>query len=218
MPALSSAVRPDEGFRARAQAHAAVVAELRERHARIIAGGGERLQARHRERGKIPVRERIDRLVDPLSPFLELSPLAAWGLYGNEVPAAGIVTGIGVVAGVPCMIIANDATVKGGSFFAETVKKHLRAQEIASDHLPCRCLPGGLRRRVPARAGPRVPRPRPLRRHLLQPVPHVGGRAAAARRGLRRLHRGRRVHPRARDEVVMVRGHRHASTWAARRS
>ncbi len=138
MPTLTTAIRPDDGFRARAQAYAAVVAQLRERHAQVIAGGGERLRARHRERGKIPVRERIERLVDPLSPFLELSPLAAWELYGNEVPAAGIVTGIGMVAGVPCMLIANDATVKGGSFFAETVRKHLRAQEIAfENHLPC---------------------------------------------------------------------------------
>ena len=84
------------------------------------------------------MRERIDHLVDPLSPFLELSPLAAWDIYDNEVPSAGVVTGVGVIARTPCMIIANDATVKGGSFFHETVKKHLRAQEIAfENHLPC---------------------------------------------------------------------------------
>ena len=94
--------------------------------------------SRHRERGKIPVRDRVDLLLDIASPFLELSPLAAYGLYGGEVPAAGIVTGIGLVAATPCMIVANDATVKGGSFFAETVRKHLRAQEIAEQHrLPC---------------------------------------------------------------------------------
>ncbi|MBR1087630.1 methylcrotonoyl-CoA carboxylase [Bradyrhizobium manausense] len=111
---------------------------LRDRHGRVLAGGGEKLRARHIERGKIPVRERIDHLVDPLSPFLELSALAAWDQYGNEVPSAGIVTGIGIVTGLPCMIIANDATVKGGSFFHETVKKHLRAQEIAeANKLPC---------------------------------------------------------------------------------
>ncbi len=104
----------------------------------MAEGGGERLRRRHMARGKIPVRQRIDHLVDPLSPFLELSPLAAWGLYGGEVPVAGIVTGIGVICDTPCMIIANDATVKGGSFFHETVKKHLRAQEIAFDNrLPC---------------------------------------------------------------------------------
>ena len=111
---------------------------LRERHRTAIAGGGEALQKRHRERGKLLVRERIDLVIDPFSPFLELSTLAAWGMYGNEAPGAGIVTGIGTVHGVPCMFIANDATVKGGTFFPESVKKHFRAQEIAAENrLPC---------------------------------------------------------------------------------
>jgi 3-methylcrotonyl-CoA carboxylase beta subunit len=115
-----------------------LLATLRERQAHALRGGGEAMCRRHHERGKILVRDRIDLLIDPLSPFLELSPLAAWGLYDNEVPSAGIVTGIGVIAGVRCMIIANDATVKGGSFFHETVKKHVRAQEIAwENRLPC---------------------------------------------------------------------------------
>ncbi|RDJ22298.1 methylcrotonoyl-CoA carboxylase [Bosea caraganae] len=115
-----------------------MLATLRERHALVANGGGERMRERHESRGKIMVRERIDLLLDPQTPFLELSPLAAWGLYGNEVPGAGIVTGIGIVSGRACMLIANDATVKGGSFFAETVRKHLRAQEIAEEHrLPC---------------------------------------------------------------------------------
>ncbi|WP_420468178.1 acyl-CoA carboxylase subunit beta [Panacagrimonas sp.] len=114
--------------------HDGLLQTLRERHARVLRGGGEALARRHRERGKLLARERIDLLLDPLSPFLELSPLAAWGLYDNEVPAAGIVTGIGHVRGVACMLIANDATVKGGSFFPETVKKHVRAQEIAEQH------------------------------------------------------------------------------------
>lgn len=114
------------------------LALLRERMRWAVAGGGERLHARHRERGKISVRERIDLLLDPGSPFLELSPLACWGLHGGEVPAAGIVTGIGRVSGVYCMVIANDATVKGGSFFPETTRKHVRAQEIAwENRLPC---------------------------------------------------------------------------------
>jgi len=118
-----------------------LLAVLRERQALASQGGGEAMTRRHRERGKIPVRERIEMLLDPLSPFLELSPLAAWGLYNNEVPAAGIVTGIGVIEGVACMIIANDATVKGGSFFHETVKKHVRAQDIAwENRLPCSYL------------------------------------------------------------------------------
>ncbi|KFC75410.1 Acetyl-CoA carboxylase, carboxyltransferase component (Subunits alpha and beta) [Bosea sp. LC85] len=115
-----------------------MLATLRARHALVANGGGAGMRERHETRGKIMVRERIDLLLDAQTPFLELSPLAAWGLYGNEVPGAGIVTGIGVVSGRACMLIANDATVKGGSFFAETVRKHLRAQEIAEEHrLPC---------------------------------------------------------------------------------
>ena len=138
MPVLQTRSRPGPEFDRNAAAYADVLEQLRDRHRQILRGGGEKLRARHIERGKIPVRQRIDTLVDPLSPFLELSPLAAWELYNNEVPSAGIVTGIGIVSGVPCMIIANDATVKGGSFFHETVKKHLRAQEIAFENkLPC---------------------------------------------------------------------------------
>src|SRR5271154_4186048 len=138
MPVLESRVRRGPAFDRNRSAYAGLVETLRERHREVLEGGGDKLQRRHRERGKIPVRERIDHLIDPLSPFLELSPLAAWDLYGNEVPSAGVVTGIGMVSGLPCAIIANDATVKGGSFFPETVKKHLRAQEIAfENHLPC---------------------------------------------------------------------------------
>ena len=138
MPTIKSRIQPDVVFTENASAFGRLVDDLRGRHRRALEGGGAKLRARHVERGKIPVRERIDLLLDPFSPFLELSPLAAWGLYGNEVPSAGIVTGIGIVAGVPCMVIANDATVKGGSFFHETVKKHLRAQEIAGENkLPC---------------------------------------------------------------------------------
>ncbi|WP_342643360.1 acyl-CoA carboxylase subunit beta [Rhodoligotrophos ferricapiens] len=138
MPVLESSAQLGPKFEANDRAYAELLETLRDRHRHVLKGGGERLRQRHIERNKIPVRERIDHLLDPLSPFLELSPLAAWGLYGNEVPCAGIVTGIGMVAGVACMIIANDATVKGGSFFHETVKKHLRAQEIAfENHLPC---------------------------------------------------------------------------------
>ncbi len=118
--------------------HSVEIELLRERLARVATGGRDKHIQRHRERGKWLVRERIDFLVDDGSAFLELSPLAAWGQYGNEVAAAGIVTGIGIVAGQPCMFIANDATVKGGSFFHETVKKHRRAQEIAWRlRLPC---------------------------------------------------------------------------------
>ncbi|HNT37886.1 MAG TPA: carboxyl transferase domain-containing protein [Rubrivivax sp.] len=115
-----------------------LLATLRERMRWAQAGGGEKLHARHKARGKIAVRERIELLLDAGSPFLELSPLACYGMHAGEVPAAGIVTGIGRVAGVNCMLIANDATVKGGSFFPETTRKHVRAQEIAwENRLPC---------------------------------------------------------------------------------
>ena len=127
-----------ERFRSNLAHYDAARQTLRAALSHSLAGGGPAHVARHHARGKLLVRDRIDRLVDPLTPFLELSPLAAWGLYGNEVPAAGIVTGIGIIHGLPCMLIANDATVKGGSFFHETVKKHLRAQEIARENrLPC---------------------------------------------------------------------------------
>src|SRR5579884_483927 len=116
----------------------ALVAELRERTAQVARGGGEQAMERHRSRGKLPVRERIDRLLDPGTAFLELNALAAWDLYGGEAPSAGIVTGIGVVEGRECAIVANDATVKGGSYFPLTAKKHLRLQEVAEQNrLPC---------------------------------------------------------------------------------
>ena len=104
----------------------------------LVQGGGERYLQRHREQGKLPVRERINRLLDPGSPFLELSPLAAWDMYDNEAPGAGLVTGIGRVSGREVLIVANDATVKGGTYYPITVKKHLRAQQIALENrLPC---------------------------------------------------------------------------------
>ncbi|OZB16029.1 MAG: methylcrotonoyl-CoA carboxylase [Hyphomonas sp. 34-62-18] len=120
------------------QAQSARVETLRARFAEATSGGRLDMVERHRKRGKLLVRERIDLLVDPGTAFLELSSLAAYGQYGGEVPGAGIVTGIGIVHGLPCMIIANDATVKGGSFYHETVQKHIRAQEIAAEtRLPC---------------------------------------------------------------------------------
>ncbi|TMB57409.1 MAG: methylcrotonoyl-CoA carboxylase [Chloroflexi bacterium] len=142
MALLSSAIDPaSDAFATNAAAMRALVTELRERTMRISgrgAAGDERSIARHRERGKLPVRERIERLIDPGSAFLELSALAAAGLYEDEAPGAGIVTGIGLVEGVECLVVANDATVKGGTYFPMTVKKHLRAQEIAFENrLPC---------------------------------------------------------------------------------
>ncbi|HEY5258299.1 MAG TPA: carboxyl transferase domain-containing protein [Candidatus Baltobacteraceae bacterium] len=115
-----------------------LVGELRDRLAAVRAGGGVDATAKHRKRGKLPARERVERLVDPGSDFLELSALAANGMYDDDSPAAGIVTGIGTVEGQQCVIVANDATVKGGTYYPMTVKKHLRAQEIAQqNHLPC---------------------------------------------------------------------------------
>jgi acetyl-CoA carboxylase carboxyltransferase component len=136
---LETHVSPDSGlFRTNAERMAGLVADLRERTARVREGGGPRYLERHRQQGKLPVRERIDRLLDPGSPFLELSPLAAWDLYDNEAPSAGIVTGIGRVSGRDVLIVANDATVKGGTYYPTTVKKHIRAQQVALDNrLPC---------------------------------------------------------------------------------
>jgi 3-methylcrotonyl-CoA carboxylase beta subunit len=127
-----------DGFRANAAAMEGSVAEIAEAASKVLEGGGEKARTRHLSRGKLLPRERIDRLLDPGSPFLELSQLAAWGLHGGEVPAAGIIIGIGRVSGIECMIVCNDATVKGGTYYPETVKKHLRAQEVAEqNHLPC---------------------------------------------------------------------------------
>jgi acetyl-CoA carboxylase carboxyltransferase component len=115
-----------------------LIDQLSERIQLVQQGGGEGAIARHRKRNKLLARERIQLLCDPNTPFLELSPLAAWDMYDNEAPAAGIVTGIGLVEGQECMIVANDATIKGGTYYPMTVKKHLRAQEIAEqNHLPC---------------------------------------------------------------------------------
>jgi acetyl-CoA carboxylase carboxyltransferase component len=135
---FTSQAQRDDTFCVRHARMTQLVEELRERTAQVAAGGGEKALARHRERGKLTARERVDRLIDPDSAFLELNALAAWDLYDGQAPGAGIVTGIGVVEGRQCVIVANDATVKGGTYFPLTVKKHLRAQEVAlQNHLPC---------------------------------------------------------------------------------
>src|SRR5580704_3807448 len=127
-----------EEFGRRRERMEGLVAELRERSALVAAGGSAAAMERHRGRGKLAARERVDRLCDPGTAFLELGALAAWEMYGGEAPSAGIVTGIGVVEWRQCMIFANDATVKGGSYLPLTVKKHLRAQEVAEQNrLPC---------------------------------------------------------------------------------
>ncbi len=139
MAALQSAIDTRSAeFQANAEAMHALVADLRATSAAIAEGGGEAARARHLGRGKLLVRDRIAALLDPLSPFLEIGPLAAHGMYGGEVPAAGLIAGIGRICGRECMVVANDATVKGGTYYPVTVKKHLRAQEIALENrLPC---------------------------------------------------------------------------------
>ncbi|RPH43621.1 MAG: methylcrotonoyl-CoA carboxylase [Burkholderiales bacterium] len=130
-------VRSDE-FKANTRAMAALVEDLRAKLALAAAGGGDVARARHVSRGKLLPRDRVDGLLDPGTPFLELSPLAAHEMYGGDAPCAGIITGIGRVAGIECLIVCNDATVKGGTYYPVTVKKHLRAQEIARENrLPC---------------------------------------------------------------------------------
>jgi acetyl-CoA carboxylase carboxyltransferase component len=139
MEILESQLNPqDEQFQQNFAYNQALVEELKTRLAQVRQGGGEQAWQRHVERGKLFVRDRVDRLLDPGSPFLELSPLAAWEMYDGDAPAAGIVTGIGRVSGRECMLVANDATVKGGTYYPMTVKKHLRAQQIALENrLPC---------------------------------------------------------------------------------
>lgn len=139
MEPLDSLINPQSPeFKANAAHNQALAAQLRARLAQVRAGGDDRAQQRHADQGKLFVRTRIDRLLDPGSPFLEVAPLAAWGLYDDDAPGAGIITGIGRVSGRECMIVANDATVKGGTYYPMTVKKHLRAQQIALENrLPC---------------------------------------------------------------------------------
>ncbi|PJF27656.1 MAG: methylcrotonoyl-CoA carboxylase, partial [Phototrophicales bacterium] len=136
---IASHIDPNsDSFRRNSAHNRALAAELHERLALVRQGGGAKYQARQREQGKMFVRDRIDALIDPGSPFLEIAPLAAWDVYDNSAPGAGIVTGIGRVSGTECMIVANDATVKGGAYHPLTVKKHLRAQQIALENrLPC---------------------------------------------------------------------------------
>ena len=138
MAVLGSQVESSDAFDERRLRMEALVSELRERSGLVARGGGEKALEKHRSRGKLTARERVDRLLDPDTAFLELSTLAAWDVYEGQAPGAGIVTGIGTIEGRECVVVANDATVKGGTYFPLTVKKHLRAQEIAEQNrLPC---------------------------------------------------------------------------------
>ena len=139
MSAIRSRVNSnDAGFKENHAHMRGLVDRLRDDVHTVTLGGGERSRQRHVARGKLLTRDRVNLLLDPGSPFLELSQLAAHGMYGGEVPSAGVVTGVGRVSGRECLIVANDATVKGGTYYPLTVKKHLRAQEIAQENrLPC---------------------------------------------------------------------------------
>ena len=139
MPQIKSKANPNsEAFHSNVEAMKSLVSHLQETVAKIAQGGGEKSQQRHLARGKLLPRDRVKQLLDPGSPFLEICQLAAHEVYGEDVPAAGVICGIGRVSGQECMIVANDATVKGGSYYPLSVKKHLRAQTIAEENnLPC---------------------------------------------------------------------------------
>ncbi|MBR0741130.1 methylcrotonoyl-CoA carboxylase [Bradyrhizobium liaoningense] len=138
MPLHSSIDPSSSDFTRNSEAMRSLVADLREKLSQVAGGGGEASRNRHTARGKMLARQRVDLLVDPGTSFLELSPLAAYGLYGGDVHAASVVTGVGRIAGRECVIVANDATIKGGTYYPMTVKKHLRAQDIArQNNLPC---------------------------------------------------------------------------------
>src|SRR5258705_2173881 len=138
MPLHSTTDPTSSEFARNAEAMRALVAELREKLDQVAGGGGKASRARHTSRGKMLARQRVDLLIDPGTAFLELSPLAAYGLYGGDVHSASIITGVGRIAGRECVVVANDATIKGGTYYPLTVKKHLRAQDIArQNNLPC---------------------------------------------------------------------------------
>ncbi|MDC7691571.1 carboxyl transferase domain-containing protein [Vogesella indigofera] len=139
MPIIESKLSPRAAdFQANADKMRALVADLKDKVAKAALGGGDKARDKHVARGKLLPRERINLLLDPGSPFLELSQLAAYGMYGDDAPGASVITGVGRISGIECLVIANDATVKGGTYYPMTVKKHLRAQEIARENrLPC---------------------------------------------------------------------------------
>jgi 3-methylcrotonyl-CoA carboxylase beta subunit len=139
MPILETKLNPRSAeFQANAEAMRAQVEDLKVQLAQAAQGGGEAARAKHVKRGKLLPRERVQMLLDPGTPFLELAPLAAHGMYHGDAPCAGLIAGIGRVSGVDCLIVCNDATVKGGTYYPMTVKKHLRAQEVAmQNQLPC---------------------------------------------------------------------------------
>ena len=182
-----------DSFRQNAAQMEAVVADLRAQVARANLGGDEAARAKHAARGKLLPRERLERLLDPGAPFLELVSSRPTDMYDDEVPAAGIITGIGRVSGRECVVVANDATVKGGTYYPMTVKKHLRAQEIArQNRLPCIYLVDSGGANLPHQDEV-FPDRDAFRPHLLQPGHHVGRGHSADRGGDGLVHRGRRL-------------------------
>ena len=139
MPIIESRINPrSQDYTDNARAMQAQLDDLAQQLTQTALGGSEASRAKHVARGKLLPRDRVEQLIDPGSPFLELSPMAAHGMYDGDAPGAGVITGIGRIAGTECVIVCNDATVKGGTYYPMTVKKHLRAQEIAAqNHLPC---------------------------------------------------------------------------------
>ena len=171
----------------------ALVADLKQKLQVVSGGGGETARNRHTARGKMLARQRVDLLVDPGTAFLELSPLAAYGLYGGDVHSASIVTGVGRVAGRECVIVANDATIKGGTYYPLTVKKHLRAQDIArQNRLPCIYMVDSGGAFLPQQEEI-FPDERQFRPHLLQPGADVVARHPADRHRHGIVHRRRRL-------------------------
>ncbi|MGN6471776.1 MAG: carboxyl transferase domain-containing protein, partial [Rhizobiaceae bacterium] len=139
MPALASSISPSsDAFKANAAKMRELVADIAEKAATVEQGGPEEARERHVSRGKLLPRERLAELLDFGSPFLEIGQFAAWNMYGEDIPSAGMIAGIGRIEGTECVVVVNDATVKGGTYYPMTVKKHLRAQEIAAqNNLPC---------------------------------------------------------------------------------
>ncbi len=192
MAVIKSAIDPrSETFRANTAAMQVLIEDLRGKVATVEQARRAVARKRHLDRGKLLPRDRVRGLLDPGSPFLEIGALAAWKLYNSEVPSAGIVCGIGRVSGRECMIVANDATVKGGTYFPVTVKKHLRAQEIAEqNNLPCVYLVDSGGANLPNQDEVFPDRDH-FGRIFFNQAQHVGEGHSADRRGDGLLHRGR---------------------------
>ena len=184
----------DPDFRDNQARMGALVRDMKDRMAQVRAGGGERQVELHRSRGKLLARERIDALVDANTPFLELSPLAAWDMYDGEESSAGIVTGVGVVQGKEVVVVANDATVKGGTYYSDHRQEAPARPGNCPGKPPALHLSGGFRRSLFAIAGGGIPRPGPLRAHLLQPGADVGPGHTAGGGSHGVLHGRRRVY------------------------